>query len=129
MVRGGIGLPGNRLLTDLSSVIFQLEVGTSNRTQPANDTTESSPIQRLFKGVSRQTLRLTVQTTEVRHKEEQFSYLLVDIPHDGLDIYDGIDAAYSQSIVTLDGKEVDRTDSLLRLPPILQIQLQVSPFA
>ena len=128
MVRRGADLPGNRPLTDPSTVIFQLEVGTSNRMLPADDTTASSPIQHLFKGVSRQSLRLAGQSTEVRHKEEHFSYLLIDIPHDGLDIYDGIDAAFSQSTVTLDDNEVERTDSLLRLPPILQIQLQVRAY-
>ena len=58
-------------------------------------------------------------------KEEAFSYLLVDIAQEGRDLYDGLDASFSPSIVEVDGKRAKRLDVLTELPPILQLQLQV----
>jgi hypothetical protein len=60
-----------------------------------------------------------------RVKEEEFFHLLVDVAHEGRDLYDGLDATFDESIVEIDGKKARRRVSLKELPAILQIQLQV----
>ena len=88
-------------------------------------TTRRSFIQSLFYGTSRQTLDFEVPDAQ-RIKEEAFSYLLVDVAQEGRDLYDGLDASFSPSVVEVDGKPARRQDVITELPPILQIQLQVN---
>lgn len=49
----------------------------------------------------------------------------MNVAEDGIDIYDGL-SGYFDDVVDFQGKKARMEMSLLELPPILQIQLQVS---
>jgi len=53
-----------------------------------------------------------------------FSHLPVNVTNDGIDIYDGL-APYFDDFVEFEGKKARMEVSLVDLPPVLQIQLQV----
>ena len=84
---------------------------------------------RLFYGKIRQ--RLAVAFEDDRHKfsihekEDLFSHLPVNVAADGVDLYDGL-SGYFDDIVDFEGKKARMEVSLVDLPPLLQIQLQVS---
>ncbi|KAK9899710.1 cysteine proteinase [Cystobasidium minutum MCA 4210] len=114
----------------MDNVLFQIEsaLDDSRIPKPSPAPTLSgepcSFVQSLFYGTSLSTLELESDPDSKRTKEETFSYQLVDVAKDGNDLYDGLDAAFTPSIVEVEGKTARRQDILTQLPPILQIQLQ-----
>lgn len=60
----------------------------------------------------------------MHEKEDLFSHLPVNVTDDGVDIYDGL-SGYFDDIVDFDGEKRRMEVSLVDLPPLLQIQLQV----
>lgn len=60
----------------------------------------------------------------MHEKEDLFSHLPVNVTYDGVDIYDGL-SGYFDDIVDFDGEKRRMEVSLVDLPPLLQIQLQV----
>ena len=62
--------------------------------------------------------------SSIHEKEDLFSHLPVNVTHDEVDIYDGL-SAYFDDIVEYEGKKTRMEVSLVDVPPVLQIQLQV----
>jgi ubiquitin carboxyl-terminal hydrolase 25 len=60
----------------------------------------------------------------VHEKEDLFSHLPVNVAEDGVDIYDGL-SRYFDDVVEFEGKRAMMEVSLVDLPRVLQIQLQV----
>jgi len=60
----------------------------------------------------------------VNNKEDLFSHLPVNVSEEGCDLYDGL-SGYFYDTVEFEGKKAIMDVSLIELPPILQIQLQV----
>jgi ubiquitin carboxyl-terminal hydrolase 25/28 len=60
----------------------------------------------------------------IHEKEDLFSHLPVNVAADGVDLYDGL-SGYFDDIVDFEGKKARMEVSLVDLPPLLQIQLQV----
>jgi ubiquitin carboxyl-terminal hydrolase 25/28 len=60
----------------------------------------------------------------VNEKEDLFSHLPVNVSDEGYDLYDGL-GGYFYDTVEFEGKKAIMDVSLVELPPILQIQLQV----
>jgi ubiquitin carboxyl-terminal hydrolase 25 len=60
----------------------------------------------------------------VHEKEDLFSNLPVNVAEDGFDLYDGL-SGYFDDIVEFEGKKARMEVSLVELPPLLQVQLQV----
>jgi ubiquitin carboxyl-terminal hydrolase 25/28 len=58
-------------------------------------------------------------------KEDIFAQLLVNVSDDGLDLYDGL-SHFLDDTVEFEGRQAEMEIDILELPPILQIQLQVS---
>ena len=84
---------------------------------------------RLFYGKIRQ--RLSVQAPEasrskssLHEREDFFSHLPVNVSEESFDLYDGL-SGYFDDMVEFEGKKARMEVSLVELPPILQIQLQV----
>ena len=86
----------------------------------------------LFYGKKRQ--RLTPLTeadakkqksSSIHEKEDLFSNLHLNVADEGFDLYDGL-GRYFDDIVELDGVKKRMEVTLVDLPPLLQIQLQVS---
>ena len=65
-----------------------------------------------------------VKTGSIHEKEDIFSHLPVNVSEEGFDIYDGL-AGYFEDYVEFEGRQAKMDVTLLELPPILQIQLQV----
>lgn len=61
----------------------------------------------------------------MHEKEDVFSHLPVNVSDEGFDLYDGL-SAYFDDTIEFQGKRAKMEVSLVDLPPILQIQLQVS---
>jgi hypothetical protein len=85
---------------------------------------------RLFYGKIRQ--RITSvdaqqSRSSIHEKEDLFSHLPVNVANDGIDIYDGL-SGYFDDVVEFQGRKARMEVTLVDLPPILQIQLQVCPF-
>lgn len=114
----------------MDNVIFQIESALDDSKIPKPSpapTLAGQPcsfVQSLFYGTSLSTLEFESDSDVKRTKEETFGYQLVDVAKDGNDLYDGLDAAFTPSIVEVEGKKARRQDILTQLPPILQIQLQ-----
>lgn len=76
--------------------------------------------------------KITVLPTEsssnsklaVNEKEDLFSHLPVNVSEEGFDLYDGL-GGYFHDHVEFEGKKATMEVSIVELPPILQIQLQV----
>ena len=62
--------------------------------------------------------------SSVHEKEDLFSNLPVNVAEDGFDLYDGL-SGYFDDIVDFEGKKARMEVSLVDLPPLLQVQLQV----
>lgn len=62
--------------------------------------------------------------SSVKEKDDLFSHLPVNVSEEGYDLYDGL-SGYFQDTVEFEGKLATMEVSLVDLPPILQIQLQV----
>jgi hypothetical protein len=60
----------------------------------------------------------------VNEKDDLFSHLPVNVSEEGFDIYDGL-GGYFRDTVEFEGKKATMEVTLIDLPPILQIQLQV----
>jgi len=60
----------------------------------------------------------------VHEREDLFSHLPVNVSEEGYDIYDGL-SGYFDDNVEYEGEKARMEVSLVDLPPILQIQLQV----
>jgi ubiquitin carboxyl-terminal hydrolase 25/28 len=60
----------------------------------------------------------------VNEKEDLFSHLPVNVSDEGYDLYDGL-SGYFYDMVEFEGKKAIMDVTLVELPPILQIQLQV----
>lgn len=58
-------------------------------------------------------------------KDDLFSHLPVQVSDEGFDLYDGL-GSYFQDNVEFEGKKATMEVTLLDLPQVLQIQLQVS---
>ena len=80
----------------------------------------------MFYGKIRQ--RLTnanpASRASIHEKEDLFSHLPVNVTNDGVDIYDGL-SGYFDDVVDYEGGKARMEVSLVDLPPLLQIQLQV----
>ena len=63
----------------------------------------------------------------VHEKEDLFSNLPVNVAEDGFDLYDGL-SGYFDDIVEFEGKKARMEVSLVELPPLLQVQLQVMKY-
>lgn len=81
---------------------------------------------RLFYGKLRQ--RLTPDQRKSRasitEKQDLFSHLPVNVADNGIDIYDGL-SRYFDDLVDYEGGKARMEVSLVELPPLMQIQLQV----
>lgn len=88
-------------------------------------------IPRLFYGKIRQRLAAVSQDSKsrssVHEKEDLFSHLPVNVAEDGFDLYDGL-SGYFDDVVEFEGKKARMEVSLVDLPPLLQVQLQVNAF-
>lgn len=62
--------------------------------------------------------------SSIHEKEDLFSHLPVNVTDDGVDIYDGL-SSYFDDVVEFEGKTARMEVSLVQIPPLLQIQLQV----
>jgi len=86
-------------------------------------------ISRLFFGKIKQRLIGLVNARQsrasVHDKTDLFSHLPVNVTEDGTDIYDGL-SGYFDDVVDFQGEKARMEMSLVKLPPILQIQLQAS---
>lgn len=58
-------------------------------------------------------------------KEELFTHLPINVAADGADLYDGL-GSFFNDVVDFEGKKSRMEISMLDVPPLLQIQLQVS---
>jgi hypothetical protein len=103
-------------------------VALSLRANPRTPT--YPPTHSLFYGTLRQRL-IAPPTHEgaragsTHDSENVFSILPVSVSDEGYDIYDGL-SSYFHSTAQLDSNTVSMEITLVDLPPVLQIQLQVS---
>ena len=83
-------------------------------------------LRRLFYGKIRQRILLgTVDQPFFNHnKEDLFSHLPVSVSDDGTDLYDGL-SRYMNNVIEYQGRKARMKVSVVELPSILQIQLQV----
>jgi ubiquitin carboxyl-terminal hydrolase 25/28 len=90
--------------------------------------TNPEQISSLFYGKSRQKISSMDTSNRSRsslhEKEDIFSHLPVQVSDEGYDIYDGI-STYFDDVVEFEGHRAQMEISLVDLPPVLQIQLQV----
>ncbi|KAG8910704.1 ubiquitin-specific protease ubp2 [Tulasnella sp. 408] len=63
-------------------------------------------------------------SSSIHEKEDLFSQLLVNVDDEGYDLYDGISGRFDDNI-DFEGKQAHMETSIVELPPILQVQLQV----
>ena len=76
---------------------------------------------RLFYGKIRQNVLAKDENLE---KEDLFSHLPVNVAEEGFDIYDGL-SQYFFDVVEYKNQKVPMQLSIVSLPPLLHIQLQV----
>ena len=83
-------------------------------------------LRRLFYGKIRQRiLPCTVDEPSFDHtREDLFSHLPVSVSDDGTDLYDGL-GRYMDNAIEYQGRKAGMKVSVVELPLILQIQLQV----
>ena len=83
---------------------------------------------RLFYGKMRQRLSVPPDAkkskSSVHDREDYFAHLPVNVSSESFDLYDGL-AGYFEDDVEFEGSKAKMHVSLVELPPILQIQLQV----
>lgn len=83
---------------------------------------------RLFYGKIKQKLTPLddpTSTAQPSLKEELFTHLPINVATDGADLYDGL-SSFLNDVVDFEGKKSRMEISMLDVPPLLQIQLQVS---
>ena len=64
------------------------------------------------------------RTFSTHDKEDLFSHLHLNVGDENFDLYDGL-GRYFNDVVELEGVKRRMEDTLVDLPPLLQIQLQV----
>lgn len=86
-------------------------------------------LSRLFYGKIRQRLSLPPSRSKssLHEREDYFSHLPVNVSEESFDLYDGL-SGYFDDVVEFEGTKAKMEVSLVELPPILQIQLQVGTF-
>ena len=62
--------------------------------------------------------------SSIHEKEDLFSHLHVNVGDEGFDLYDGL-SRYFDDTVEVNGQKKRMEVTLVDLPPLLQIQLQV----
>lgn len=77
---------------------------------------------RLFYGKMRQNVLAKDENLE---KEDLFSHLPVNVSQEGYDLYDGL-SQYFYDVVDYKDQKVPMQLSIVSLPPLLHVQLQVS---
>ncbi|KAJ8084920.1 ubiquitin-specific protease ubp2 [Marasmius tenuissimus] len=111
----------------MDNCMFQIETALlkfDSISEPNDDEGGSSIVKRLFYGKIRQRFVETSKGQPTIHaKEDLFSHLPVNVAEDGFDIYDGL-GRYFDDMIDYEGQRVPIEISLLKLPPLLQIQLQ-----
>ena len=83
-------------------------------------------LSRLFYGTLKQRLSFVPGDASIHEKEVLFSLLPVNVSDEGYDLYDGL-GSYFDDAVEFEGKAARMEVTLVDLPPLLQIQLQVRP--
>ena len=83
-------------------------------------------LRRLFYGKIRQRIfpRTVDEPSFDRAREDLFSHLPVSVSDDGTDLYDGR-SRYMDNVIEYQGRKARMKASVVELPSILQIQLQV----
>ena len=66
------------------------------------------------------------RTVSTHEKEDVFSHLHINVSDEGFDLYDGL-GRYFDDVVDLNGVKKRMEVTVVDLPPLLQIQLQVCP--
>ncbi|KAF5383997.1 hypothetical protein D9757_006974 [Collybiopsis confluens] len=95
----------------------------------SDDPEKGSVVKRLFYGKIRQTFVETVKGQPTTHeKQDLFSHLPVNVGADaesefGFDIYDGL-GRYFDDTIEYEGQKVPMEVGLVKMPPLLQVQLQ-----
>lgn len=83
---------------------------------------------RLFYGKIRQRLSMAPDPSRSKssthEREDYFSHLPVNVSEESFDLYDGL-SGFFDDVVEYEGTKAKMEVSLIDLPPILQIQLQV----
>ncbi|GAA5846834.1 hypothetical protein JCM9279_004459 [Rhodotorula babjevae] len=119
----------------MDNVMFQVEAALLANAPSGQEHATASLLRRTFYGTMRQQIVFDDASVPdpVRTQDEPFSSLLVDVspsPTSGSgaaarDIYDGLDAVFAPSPITLEGHAAQRRVALVSPPPpVLQIQLQ-----
>ncbi|GAA6047543.1 hypothetical protein JCM3770_005799 [Rhodotorula araucariae] len=120
----------------MDNVMFQVEAALLANAANGQAQETASLLRRTFYGRMRQQLVFDDPTSvadPVRTQDEPFSSLLVDVAPSASsstgalarDIYDGLDAVFAPSPITLEGHAAQRRVALVAPPPpVLQIQLQ-----
>lgn len=68
------------------------------------------------------------RSSSTHEKEDLFSHLHLNVSDEAFDLYDGL-SRYFDDVVELEGTKKRMEVTLVDLPPLLQIQLQVGFFA
>ncbi|GAA6009632.1 ubiquitin-specific protease UBP2 [Rhodotorula paludigena] len=120
----------------MDNVMFQVEAALLANSANGQAQEAASLLRRTFFGTMRQQLVFDDPSSvsdPIRTQDEPFSSLLVDVspssastsPALTRDIYDGLDAVFAPSPITLEGHPAQRRVALVAPPPrVLQIQLQ-----
>ncbi len=110
------GVSDSQSETDKTSVVKRYVDSVAFYSKPI-------PKCRLFYGKIRQNVLAQDETLE---KEDLFSHLPVNVGEEGFDIYDGL-GQYFYDVVDYKDQKVPMQLSIVNLPPLLHIQLQVVP--
>ncbi|KAF9257095.1 cysteine proteinase [Marasmius fiardii PR-910] len=111
----------------MDNCMFQIETALlkfDDMSDPDDAEGTNSIVKRLFYGKIRQRFVETLKgEPNIHAKEDVFSHLPVNVAEEGFDIYDGL-GRYFDDMIEYEGQRVPIEISLLKLPPVLQIQLQ-----
>ena len=114
----------------MDNCMFQIETALLGLGQLVGDADEDkrSVVKSLFYGKIRQRLSLPPDPkrskSSVHDREDYFAHLPVNVSSESFDLYDGL-SGYFEDDVEFEGTKAKMHVSLVELPPILQIQLQV----
>ncbi|PKI84215.1 ubiquitinyl hydrolase 1 [Malassezia vespertilionis] len=109
----------------LDNMVFQIEAALLCAKDAEWADRHSAAMSRLFVGRSTQRL-VSLEDTESSHvKEEAFKSVPVTLWKESRDMYDALDTFFDDEIVLgADGKQMQRSVSLLDAPPLLQVHVQ-----
>ncbi|KAL0565497.1 ubiquitin-specific protease ubp2 [Marasmius crinis-equi] len=111
----------------MDNCMFQIETALlkfDDMSDPGDEEGANSIVKKLFYGKMRQRFVETSKGQPTIHaKEDLFAHLPVNVAEDGFDIYDGL-GRYFDDMIDYEGQRVPIEISLLKLPPVLQVQLQ-----